>query len=1364
MCACPFPNTGACHDACVSPTRDAEAECAKLGYASCKEYCLVDMGLTDASECAQNDTRTTPACPADCNGVFDCNTGTDEINQVCADKDANEINRKPPSESVPLAYDQGGVNDVGIYFPDINFFNLSSRMSSGSAQLSRRSLLRMAFKLALDIAARDVRVNLWREEYRKAFELGKVDEQRAPFALLLNSSDALVFSADQSAPAPAPSPGPARLRRRKDATSSSGTLATLKPFDLSGSVLIADNRDAIHSFVSTFYHTFGSSGFSAWEEEDNLRNRILLRTLPVSDSTPHDGVAPSYTDGESDGETDGKSDGEADVCACPFPNTGACHDACVSPTRNAEAECARLGYASCKEYCLVDMGLTDASECISDAYTGESVGSSSYAAEDDFSYHDICDCEIPDVRSCNDACRWPSVEVEEVCKRMGFASCGDYCETDMVLQGLIAKDASECGATNPNGDASTNTDGNGDASSSLFAPVIVGSVIAGLMVVSLMVYFIVKHKKKMNKIGVISDSLLESVEIQTAMAIHNEFENGGSSIADRVPVSVRLDRELKDMEIRIRKVYFDGIKAQVDAARLQDFPEDESIDAGALQQLKDAERETLEAEACLFAAKFLLDFEPTVDGEMALTGAFHRSVSISGGSELIRALQKRIGGDPDALETFNAALDQTLAGVLKESAKYQLALARGKAGRAVAANASLQNRLARRLKAAKSQTAIILAETAVVAPGALPPPADAARAVPETAITEEGRLDLEAAFKQAYLEGLRHQLMIDRGRLGRAAGTTDALRNRLAAKIRASEALLDQQLACNKAAVFADRFLEAQGSLQAGSNDASSFAHAVGADDDVDSVLRSAHLASRRQQLAIDRARLARRNDLDAALKNRLTAQIDANVSKLDKDEKEFLSKTSKSGNPQRQLEPEVHVEANGGAGINALAREIALQAAFDVGTRQQLAIVGAGESALDFQQKVVAAAKTELAMTDPEAALRVAKDISVKQLSAGQKGGSVLSGSKVAELKVRLKASYLEGLRTLEDDQTELETRLRKARLIDIRRQLKVDRQKLEKAAKTDLTLKNRLLKNIQETEIKEAEESAMIQVQDARVQLADDKAEAFAAQFIEVLDTPGGIVDGAKVPTRGRSSAQFAASLGGNVAETSVDDQAAAAAAAAAAEESTLKTAMDSAMRAAFQQGTRQTLAWKREEANQRLSNTSKVQDRLAARLAATQKVAVVAAKHAKAATPKLAAHKRRASIPRTVKNRTASVVARDFVSNQRMLQAQLDADRSEREEVLRKRLKATKSKKAPQLPPPRGGQPTTWSTAARANSEVGHVLDGAAQNKMRLSAEMQFEREQAALHREARMKAHRSRNAEVSVSSGARMSSLLGDLPPL
>lgn len=58
VCQCDYPNTGACNDACINPNPKAEEECRNMGFKNCEGYCLADMGLKSATECAK------PAMPA----------------------------------------------------------------------------------------------------------------------------------------------------------------------------------------------------------------------------------------------------------------------------------------------------------------------------------------------------------------------------------------------------------------------------------------------------------------------------------------------------------------------------------------------------------------------------------------------------------------------------------------------------------------------------------------------------------------------------------------------------------------------------------------------------------------------------------------------------------------------------------------------------------------------------------------------------------------------------------------------------------------------------------------------------------------------------------------------------------------------------------------------------------------------------------------------------------------------------------------------------------------------------------------------------------------------------------------------------
>ena len=58
------------------------------------------------------------------------------------------------------------------------------------------------------------------------------------------------------------------------------------------------------------------------------------------------------------------------VCSCDVPDTDGCASACVTPSPAAELECQALGHADCEEYCLDDMGIQDADECLPDEEQG----------------------------------------------------------------------------------------------------------------------------------------------------------------------------------------------------------------------------------------------------------------------------------------------------------------------------------------------------------------------------------------------------------------------------------------------------------------------------------------------------------------------------------------------------------------------------------------------------------------------------------------------------------------------------------------------------------------------------------------------------------------------------------------------------------------------------------------------------------------------------------------------------------------------------------------------------------------------------------------------------------------------------------
>ena len=1562
-------------------------------------------------------------CPEDCDGQIDCPSGLDEINQNCFDKVENETKRSPVAADHKPAYKTGDVFEIDITFADVNYLDIrdtSVRSMYAPDQLSKRGVLVGAFQLALAIMSHDTAVTLWRWKYREALKLGSIPEalmDGKSIPLLAKASDAMTFTSLQL--------GRRRFRRQ------SGTRATLIPFDSSALVHIEDNIDAVHRFVAVFYRNYNSNtSFDAKQEAATLTDNLLFRDVPRPAANP---TKPPVDPG--------------DALPTATPHT----------TRESENN-------------------------------------------------------KPAQNGTNDS----RADVAEP----------DVDRVDVDGSGIIDENPLDA-------DESTNVGAN------IFVPVIAGSVVGGLVLVSLLVYIVIKHKDKASKIG-ITDSLLESAEILTAMAIHDELEKndgGAPGTIAAVPASVQLDREIKDMETQFKHAYLVGIKTKVGTARKEEFAqwfaEDGTVlaEASKLKQLESTEHELLEMEACLFAAQFVKDFQPLVDGSISMTGAFHRSLAVAGGNKLITALRKRIGGDPAAHTAFKSAFAQTVAGISKEAAKYQVAYTRSKSGRPPALEASLQNQLARRLAAAKSQTAIALAEIAVVAPGSLP---SLVRVDPflereaemeaemdtffwKSAANETGekdRADFEAAFKHAYLEGLQHPLLVEQERLEHAGGNFGARGKRRAAKMRASETVLDQQLATNKAALFARRFVDAQDSLH-NTTDGRIHDNSI---DGTDGVLRTVYTESRRKQLAADRARLLRRKDLDPMLQNRLVAQIDAAVFKFDTDDAEFrlrmrdrrmlhlrrqlaanrnslaqhahlgallqnrlaanlqtvetdLDATDVHRNAQKQLarieslhtrladlqtevqrsqggrqeelaetllqtkealgsertsygayllnirteglrnelaldqamlnqtenldvalkhrlraklsnaeasvnminahaesrrrqialvalmakneldrdrviasssmEPQEKFElsktvehdkndiaeekkalgqflrathahhaiqrlcadqslvqaclpqgvagqltaciesesaaikslgesrmngapslidnpastylsavaaklatehsniaaARGSPGFKlkseqinstivvleilaadwdfgddgaafevvlrdpeydatranikvgsgylamlraevdrnkqqhmqaqlgnaadvtvanqqfskqldaleallerrkgsgksyaenllrqatetsgvtshigiftgyhaeirgalarsgshlaeatieddaqavqlhtvrindleallaprapmhdefgelphdkSLALEVALKAAFHQGTLQQVAVACVAGDSLAFQQKSVIAAKTELALVDPASALRVAGALASGGLGVRWKAGSALSANTAEQLRASLQTAYLEGMQTPEEDQSAFETRLRTARLVDIRRHLTSEREKLGKVAKKDMASKTRLLSSIQETEAREVQELATIQVQEAKVQLAASKADVFAAQFVEVLDIPGGIADTL-------------------VADNAED---------AAAEEAALNIAMTTALRAAFREGARQNLAWHRDETTQQLSSSPQVQDRLAARLALTQSTATAWAEHAAVATAKLAAHQKRASIARRPMQTALGVVS-DFASNQRLADARSHADLHESAKGVKVRVKEASKGKA-------------------------------------------------------------------------------------
>jgi hypothetical protein len=743
--------------------------------------------------------------------------------------------------------------------------------------------------------------------------------------------------------------------------------------------------------------------------------------------------------------------------------------------------------------------------------------------------------------------------------------------------------------------------------------------------------------------------------------------------------------------------------------------------------MQDEERALMNSEANLFAAMFLNDFgdfEPDHNGDIRLERKHLIGRERSGNVQnLADQLMSKLEGEPNAQASLEYALGQTLNEIMKEAMKYQLMLSSGKDAQNAAREATLATRLARRLKMVKARHAMVLAETSIVAPEVLPHPSDGDNADNDRAKLEAAKLDYEGAFKQAYLDGLRHQLLLDRERLQQMEGTDSALKNRLAAKLRAAETLLEEQLAGNKAALFTEHFVDSQAvSIIVGG----AAAPPVDEQDlDIEGALRKAKLEALRHKLAVDREQLERRQGLSAKLKSRLAAQIDAAESRLIADETNFNAQ--KPG--------------------HSLALDVALKAAFAEGTRQQVSFSELSqEDRVSIEQKLVAAAKTDLVFVAPASAVRVAQETAGDVHSNAPKMQAMPTNEANA-FKAGVKASFLEGLRTHgeEDDKSDMEAQLRKARLVDLRRQLALDRRQLERAAGTDAQLKNRLLAQIKEAEVEEADVEVAVSLEEAKMQIAEDKAEAFAAQFLEVFAEPGAIVS---FGTPAGNSPQQATNV-------------------AAAKEATMKSAMNAAMRAAFQQGTRQTLAWNREESHQRAANQAKVHDRLAARLAAVNRSAVKAAKAAapakaaaaaKAKEEKQANATRKASslmLPRTSVSRrissfgsslppmrgrgrgagrgggpgnfmqrvpvhTTSGIEREFADDQRLFAARQAAGREARERKLARKLNQTKN----------------GSGDVRVSQLAANLVANSEEEQIQAAAEIEWARQKAEEHRKARL----------------------------
>lgn len=1115
------------------------------------------------------------------------------------------------------------------------------------------------------------------------------------------------------------------------------------------------------------------------------------------------------------------------------------------------------------------------------------------------------------------------------------------------------------------------------------------------------------------------------------------FDAGGIYAAAEAAERKRLLAETRKTLLEVKQQSTDSKLQNQLAAKMKGMEEKEGGKA-AMAAMMAAEGDLNEAVAALFAAKLFADFDDfvppaTIGGRAGLDSAFALQLYDLGGHALVDGIQKKMNGDPGGAEALELATGQTLAQIEREAITHQLVLSHEKRGKAASLQADFRNRLARRMKAVHLEHALVLAETTIVAPSALPLP-NVAAAELDTPEVERAKLGLEAAFKKAYLEGLRHQLGSDSLR-NAAAGKT--INNSLQIPAKSAAKVLEEQLAGNKAAVFAERFVNVQRDLKgfvagfeipglgaAGTSKSSDQDYApapsmrkgqiekqrarIAMDletlqqrSDLDSKLkirlatqlyaaearldasdvdyavqiRTAKMVHLRQQLQLQRSRLAACNNLDATLRNQLTARLNVAEKTLDDDDLHFnegvlaeanldallkrmnflsqalaeiedgddgvhsaqrdaakdrlthvkekygaanfehqtylkqaraaalqhqlaldralldgstnlnstlkgrladelmsadgmllsatdigcsksakqsytlsqqlsdknmaaeevyaalsaefisalatmiadtkrklddsidkssadaseaaqkkvqlaelrkqllsgrqhLKRTKKTdmalkerlidqikkaeteeahisagvgagqitkqfndlqallgrreGNSDLQLglqledessdmfdaenavfehyrcdlmaalaaaksvpadadEPgkaamirnlEVLVEeanleaerpAQSGTAVHSLPLERALAAAFDEGWKQRGAIdesetgaqhkkarlaglrkrlednrkklensnnthmgvalnqrlvteikdteveekkasVEAAENAgaLAMQQKLVAEAKVDLAFESPSAAVRVAQEATETAEAAGlfrpAASTTAFSEKDAKAFKLKIKASYFEGLKTEGDDESEMETRLRKSRVAVLRKKLQDDRGQLERAASTNLALKDKLCAQIKKNEEMEGEESAVIQLEEVKMDIASDKADEFAAKFIEVYDVTSLSIVVGVVPHEDVSPVLPVPGVEGKAPREVAAEEA------ATARAKHLNHAIHSAMKVAFQQGIRQTLAWKREESAQLQTNRSKVRGRLAARLAAAEKSRIYIAKNEK------------------------------------------------------------------------------------------------------------------------------------------------------
>lgn len=264
--------------------------------------------------------------------------------------------------------------------------------------------------------------------------------------------------------------------------------------------------------------------------------------------------------------------------------------------------------------------------------------------------------------------------------------------------------------TPEDGAASTNLQREAtDSRIGIWMPMAVCVIVAVLGLAYLCIVYVVPSKYKTTK----KNKIVPWQDPETL-----QVTNDLSTPLPEISKGIAIASDLKDLEYKIKQQYLDALNAKSAgevAALIADYDGDQAGTAAMIA----AEGDLNEAAATLFAAKLFEDvgdFKASVRGEADdLNSKFMRRLYDLGGDALVDGLQKKVNGDPGGAEALELATGQTLAQIEREAVKYQLALGREKHGKAAQTKANLQNRLARRMKAVKSQYVRVLAETAIIA-------------------------------------------------------------------------------------------------------------------------------------------------------------------------------------------------------------------------------------------------------------------------------------------------------------------------------------------------------------------------------------------------------------------------------------------------------------------------------------------------------------------------------------------------------------------------------------------------------------------------------------------------------------------------